>query len=58
MENALWDRLWAEVQAEVDGLVSAGRNEVNVLSEASDRFWDLFGSPRTNASSPFQKVKR
>ncbi|MFD0167057.1 hypothetical protein ACFVJH_23350 [Streptomyces decoyicus] len=26
MENALWDRLSAEVHAEVDSLVSAGRN--------------------------------
>ncbi|MGC5006694.1 hypothetical protein ACLQ2L_30395 [Streptomyces sp. DT203] len=26
MGNALWDRLSAEVQAEVDSLVSAGRN--------------------------------
>lgn len=32
--------------------------EVNVLGDASDRFWDLFGSPRTHAYSPFRKVKR
>lgn len=39
MGNALWDRLSVEAQAEVDGLVSAGRNvqAIAVMRERAGR---------------------
>ncbi|MFE7712355.1 putative quinol monooxygenase [Streptomyces sp. NPDC057486] len=57
-EDAMFRHLEATAEGQKEWAEATEVEEVNVLGDASDRFWDLFGSPRTHAYSPFRNVKR
>ncbi|MFF4350907.1 hypothetical protein [Streptomyces sp. NPDC001530] len=55
---AMFRHLEATAQGQQDWAEATEVEEVNVLGDASDKFWDLFCGPRTHAYSLFRNVKR
>lgn len=57
-KDAMWRHMEATAEGQKEWAEATEVEEVNVLGEASDRFCDLFGSPRTHSYAAFRKVRR
>ncbi|MEV7388690.1 MULTISPECIES: antibiotic biosynthesis monooxygenase [unclassified Streptomyces] len=57
-EEAMWRHLEVTQQGQAEWAEATQVEEVNVLGEPSERFWDTFGGNGPRVFAPFRKVNR